>query len=306
MILNVTNLNKTFKGKYGETIAAQKVSFEIKEGECLGLVGESGSGKSTVANLVAGLIPANSGSVVFCGNEICGKKGKAVRDARKDMQMVFQNPKASFNPRIKLIDAIAEPLAYNGEYKKDDYEKMVYESLGSVGLKKEYAQKYAWEISGGECQRAAIARAIISKPKLILCDEITSALDVSIQAQILKLMYELKDKLKMSYMFISHDLASVSSICDKVAVMYKGSILEYGDTLEVVKNPKHPYTADLIESALKPGKRELTSKSVKTPSMGCKYYAFCKNASDECTKYDVPEFKKDFSYSACIKSNTNN
>ena len=301
MILDVKGLKKTFKGKYGGTVAVDDVSFMIKEGECLGIVGESGSGKSTVANLIAGLIPADSGSVNFCGNEVCGKKGKAARKARKKMQMVFQNPNASFNPKIKLIKAIAEPLKYDDEFRKSNHDELVYEALENVGLKKEYAQKYAWEISGGECQRAAIARAIISKPKLILCDEVTSALDVSIQAQILKLIYELKSKLKTSYMFISHDLASVSSVCDKVAVMYKGSILEFGKTGEVVKDPKHPYTADLIDSALNPGKRALQSQNDDVETSACKYYSQCRKTSEECLNYDLPGFVNEESYSACIK-----
>ena len=204
--------------------------------ECLGLIGESGSGKSTVANLAAGLRKPTSGQISFYGEH---------------MQMVFQNPLTSFSPKMKILDSVCEGLRYRTTMTRKEQEARAYEVLEMVGLKQEYAQKYSHELSGGECQRAAIGRAIMIKPQLLICDEVTSALDVSVQAQIIRLLHNLKREMKMSYLFISHDLALVSSICDRIAVMYEGGIVESGSVREVLDNPREDYTKKLLDAVLK-------------------------------------------------------
>ena len=234
-ILVVNNLNKTFRSGKTELQAVKNVSFSINQGECLGLIGESGSGKSTVANLVSGLLSPSSGSVCFSG---------------KNLQMIFQDPMASFSPRMNILDSLCEGLRYRTNLSGKEREQRAYEVLEQVGLKKEYAHKYCYELSGGECQRAAIGRAIMIKPELLICDEATSALDVSVQAQIIRLLKKLADGMKMSYLFISHDLALVSSLCDKIAVMYHGEIVESGATREVMEHPKEEYTRLLLDSVL--------------------------------------------------------
>ncbi|NLV21112.1 MAG: ABC transporter ATP-binding protein [Syntrophomonadaceae bacterium] len=284
MILEVNNLQKTFVNNGVCNVACNGISFYVEEHECLGLIGESGCGKSTSANMIAGLLKPDGGSIVFEGKELLTGSPRQQRLARKNMQMIFQNPQASFNPRIKLSKAIVEPLTLSGnKHSKAEIEALLDSALAAVGLKSEYKDKYAWEISGGECQRAAIARAMICKPRFLICDEITSALDVSIQAQIMHLIYDLKRSSDISYLFISHDLAVVSNLCDKVAVMYNGSIVEYGPTMEVVNHPLHPYTKDLITNALHPGENEIFQNAGdEAVQSGCAYYRFCKAAKDSC------------------------
>lgn len=199
------------------------------------MIGESGSGKSTTAYMVGGLLTPTSGKVLFYG---------------KHMQMVFQNPIMSFSSRMRLLDSIGEGLRYKTNISRVEIEQMALEALDLVLLKREYANRYSWQLSGGECQRAAIARAILIRPELLICDEVTSALDVSVQEQIVHLLYKLKTELGLSYLFISHDIALVSSICDRLAVMYQGKIVEMGNAVEIISNPQNDYTKLLIRSAL--------------------------------------------------------
>lgn len=234
-ILTVANLKKTFYMGKDEFQAVKDVSFSIKQGECLGLIGESGSGKSTVAKLISGLIKPSQGEITFYG---------------KNMQMVFQDPMQSFSPRMTILDSLCEGVRYRTNFTRKEQEKRAYEVLEQVGLKKEYASKFCYELSGGECQRAAIGRAIMIKPELLICDEVTSALDVSVQAQIIHLLKSLADEMKMSYLFISHDLALVSGLCDRVAVMYQGNMIETGKVREVIDHPRAAYTKRLLASVL--------------------------------------------------------
>ncbi len=234
-ILTVANLKKTFYMGKDEFQAVKDVSFSIKQGECLGLIGESGSGKSTVAKLISGLIKPSQGEITFYG---------------KNMQMVFQDPMQSFSPRMTILDSLCEGVRYRTNFTRKEQEKRAYEVLEQVGLKKEYASKFCYELSGGECQRAAIGRAIMIKPELLICDEVTSALDVSVQAQIIHLLKSLADEMKMSYLFISHDLALVSGLCDRVAVMYQGNLIETGKVREVIDHPRAAYTKRLLASVL--------------------------------------------------------
>lgn len=220
---------------YGKLPTVKNISFAVEPGQIVGLVGESGSGKSTVANLVSGLMRPNSGRIRFEG---------------QNLQMVFQDPMMSFSPRMKILDSLCEGLRYRTNLSRQERENRAYEVLEQVGLKREYAQKYSYELSGGECQRAAIGRAIMIRPELLICDEVTSALDVSVQAQIIRLLKGLADEMGMAYLFISHDLALVSSLCDRIAVMYHGEIVESGKVREVIDHPKQEYTKRLLASVL--------------------------------------------------------
>lgn len=234
-MLKVENLNKSFRHSKEEIPAVKNVSFAIRQGECLGLIGESGSGKSTVASMVSGLLRPSSGKVDFKG---------------KNLQMVFQDPIMSFSPKMKILDSLCEGLRYRTDFSRKEREERAFQVLEMVGLKKELAGKYNYELSGGECQRAAIGRAIMIQPELLVCDEVTSALDVSVQAQIIRLLKRLAEEMKMSYLFISHDLALVSSLCDRIAVMYRGEIVEIGNTREIIASPKKKYTRQLLDAVL--------------------------------------------------------
>ena len=223
------------------------ISFEMKKGECLGLVGESGCGKSTTAKLITHLIKPDGGSILINGKEILDVKGKSLKELYQDVQMVFQMPQDSFDPRRSLGDGIMESMRNRGMKKAEARERMM-ELLRMVELEPEYAKRYPHEVSGGQCQRAAIARALSVEPKLIICDEATSALDVTVQAQIVELLGRLQREMGLSILLICHDLALVQALCDRVLVMYKGSIVEEGIPDEVIGSPKKAYTKVLIES----------------------------------------------------------
>ncbi len=238
-VLEVKDLKKSFRGrgKAPERLqAVDGVSFSVGRGECLGLIGESGSGKTTTAYMAAGLLPADSGEVSFHG---------------KHLQMVFQDPGRALDPRRKVIDSIGEGLLYHrGGLTRSQVREKALEAMDMVQLDRAYAKRYGRELSGGECQRATIARAVMIRPELIICDEVTSALDVSVQAQIVRLLDGLKKSLGLSYLFISHDIALVDGFCDRVAVMYRGKIVEMGETSQVLRHPKEEYTKILIDSVL--------------------------------------------------------
>ncbi len=248
VVLDVKNLSKSYKKGTYTTTALNKVSFNVLKGEIFGLVGESGSGKSTIAKLITRLEDVDDGEIFLNGQEISKIEGKKnLRKIYQDIQMVFQDPKASFNPRMRIKDSILEG-SYN--LKCADSTLSIQELLKIVHLKEECANRYPHELSGGECQRAAIARAISVNPKVLICDEATSALDVSVQAQIVELLAELNEKFKMSIILISHDLALVSSLCDRTCVLYQGDVVEMGDTRQVIDNPKEEYTKKLLKSVL--------------------------------------------------------
>ncbi|MCH1429929.1 MAG: ATP-binding cassette domain-containing protein [Chlamydiales bacterium] len=255
-LLEVKNLKKHFpiqSGVFKKTVgwvkAVDGVSFQLKKGEILGLVGESGCGKSTLGRAAIRLIEPTSGNIYFQGKDFLGKSSRELRQVRKDIQVVFQNPYASLNPRKTIAVNVGEAALYHGLVKtikeRDEY---VVDILESVGLSSEALNRYPHEFSGGQQQRVCIGRAIALKPKLIICDEAISALDVSIQAQILNLLYELKRKHDLSYLFISHDLSVVEHFCDNIMVLYFGKLVEYGPAKEVFENPKQAYTKRLIAS----------------------------------------------------------
>ena len=249
-ILKVENLTKVFKKKGQEDFTAvDHVSFELAKGECLGIVGESGSGKSTIVKMITRLIDATEGTVILDGEDVTKVKGKAQRELYKKIQMVFQMPFDSFDPRQNLGSGVGESLR-NAGMSKEETQKKVEELLRKCELDPEFATRYPHQVSGGQCQRAAIARAIAIDPEILICDEATSALDVTVQKQILALLDKLRKELGMSYLFISHDLAVVQQLCDKVIVLYKGKIVESGTPDEVISHPKDDYTKNLIASVL--------------------------------------------------------
>lgn len=249
IILQCNNLRKIYKKKDHLHVACDDINLYIKQGECLGIVGESGSGKSTLANIIMNLEKADSGTVLLNNKDITNIKSNKLKEIYKDIQMVFQDAIGSFNPRFTIEESIMEYVCNLCSTTEADKKHKVDNLLRMVGLSKEYKYRYSHELSGGQCQRAAIARALSAQPKILVCDEATSALDVSVQAQIVELLKEMQEKMNISYLFITHDLALVSSFCDRVAVMKNGKIVEVGDTKEVINNPKDEYTKLLIKSA---------------------------------------------------------
>ena len=249
-ILKVEHLTKTFvsQGRDDYT-AVDDVSFSMNYGEKLAIIGEIGSGKTTIVNMITRLLDVTSGTVYLDGEEITNLSGKKLKQIYKKMQMVFQTPTESFDPRQTLGDGVAESLINHGMKRKEAM-KEAENLLELCGLKKEFAKRYPHEVSGGQCQRAAIARAIAINPKLLILDEATSALDVTVQKEILELLERLREERKMSYLFICHDIALVQNFCDRVLVMYHGKMVEEGKPDEVICHPKEAYTRRLIESVL--------------------------------------------------------
>ena len=242
-LLIIENISKTFKvDKNKELQALKNVNIRLKKGECIGIVGESGCGKSTLARIIVGIERKTSGKIIFDNKKIEGIS------KTKDIQMIFQNPLSSFNPRMKIVDYMWEPLRNYFKLSKKDSIPFIKKSLIDVGLDENALEKYPHEFSGGQLQRITIARAIIIKPKLIVCDEITSALDVSVQKQILELLKKLQKDLDLSYLFIGHDLAVVQDISQKIVVMYMGKIVEELDSVDLKSKAKHPYTKLLLNS----------------------------------------------------------
>lgn len=249
VILEAKALKKVFHRSNSKVTAVDLIDLFVKSGECFGLIGESGSGKSTVAHMIAGLLDVTEGEIVFDGTRLPSKPCRKGFLQRQRMQMIFQNPSSSFSPRMTLLYSICEGLRYHSGMPRRQMEERAYHMMDMVGLKREYGKRYCGELSGGECQRAAIARAIISSPSLLICDEATSALDVSVQSQIVRLLMQLKQELGLSLLFITHDIALVSRIGDRIAVMKEGRIIEEGSSAQIISHPEHPYTRKLIASA---------------------------------------------------------
>ncbi|MBU4377276.1 MAG: ATP-binding cassette domain-containing protein [Candidatus Omnitrophica bacterium] len=265
-MITVKSLSKYFpikRGVFQKTSgfvkAVDDISFSIGKGETFALVGESGSGKTTAGRLLLGLLAPNAGDVVFDGRHIFGLAKKEMLRLRKDMQMIFQDPFSSLNPRMNVRSIISEGLILHGNYTAGEIDKRCDHVLETVDLKKEHKKRYPHQFSGGERQRIGIARAVILEPKFIVCDEPVSSLDVSIRAKILTLLADLKTRLNLTYLFISHDLSVVANIADHVAVMYNGKIVETGDVKTVYTNPRHEYTKKLLKSIPIPDPRTRNS-----------------------------------------------
>lgn len=253
-LVELKNVSLTFnKGKKNEVKAIDNVSFDIYEGEVFGLVGESGSGKTTVGRAILKLYDINEGEIIFNGETVSHLKGKDLRTFRKDAQMIFQDPQASLNGRMKIRDIVAEGLDIHGlTASKAEREERVQELLDLVGLNKDHLTRYPHEFSGGQRQRIGIARALAVKPKFIIADEPISALDVSIQAQVVNLMQKLQHKRGLTYLFIAHDLSMVKYISDRIGVMHWGKMLEIGTSDDVYNHPIHPYTKSLLSAIPEP------------------------------------------------------
>ena len=249
VILEVEHLTKIFTRRGSEPLkAVDDVSFQLRSGETLGIVGESGSGKSTLAKMLTRLTDISSGTLKVEEKDITSLKRRELREMYGTIQMVFQDPVSSFDPRKTLGYGIGESLRNRG-MKKTEVDERVKQALEQCGLSSEFADRYPHEVSGGQCQRAAIARALIAEPKILICDEATSALDVTIQKQIMELLQELKEKRGLSFIFICHNLALVQEFCDRVLVLYDGKNVEEGTTDKVILHPQNEYTKKLIESA---------------------------------------------------------
>jgi oligopeptide/dipeptide ABC transporter ATP-binding protein len=274
--------------------AVDGVTFEIFKGETLGLVGESGCGKSTVGRCLLRLIEPTRGEIYFEGRDVRALSGKALRGVRAEMQIIFQDPYASLNPRLKVRDIVGEPLVIHGAGTREERRERVAELLRKVGLDPDYMNRYPHEFSGGQRQRLGIARALALNPKLIVADEPVSALDVSVQAQVINLLEDLQSEFNLTYLFISHGLAVVEHISNRVAVMYLGRIVEVASAVELYANPQHPYTRALLSAIPVPDptrKREriVLHGDVPTPinpPSGCRFHTRCPDAIPECSRID--------------------
>ena len=316
VLISVQNLKKyfpirqgaVFRRHVGDVKAVDDVSFEIYEGETLGLVGESGCGKTTVGRTLLRLYEPTGGQVLFDGQDITRLSSSEMRAARRKMQMIFQDPYASLNPRMTVGNIISEPMIYHRVISRADRDERVRELLELVGLRAYFAKRYPHEFSGGQRQRIGIARSLGLEPSFIVCDEPISALDVSIQAQIVNLLEELQDTLGLTYLFIAHDLSVVEHISDRVAVMYLGRIVETAPADTLYSAPLHPYTEALLSAVPRTdpdrvSKRILLTGEVPSPAnppTGCKFHPRCRYAQPLCAQEEPPlrETQPDH-FSAC-------
>ena len=303
----VRNSSLFFKNG-GTLYAVDDVSFTVNSGETFSLVGESGCGKTTVGKTVLQLYPPTAGEVYFEGKNLIGLKTRELREIRSNMQMVFQDPNSSLNPRMTIYESIADIIKIHHKIGREVLSKRVYELLDMVGLPSWFAERYPHEFSGGQLQRACIARALALNPKFIVCDEPVSALDVSIQSQVLNLLSDLKKELLLSYLFISHGLPAVKHISDRIAVMYLGRIIEQAHSAELFANPLHPYTQALISAVPVPDPDKRRERIVLEgdvpspihPPKGCRFCTRCRYATDLCHAQE-PQLKevKESHFVAC-------
>jgi len=312
-LVQVRNMVKHFPVENSDDLvrAVDGISFDILSGETLGLVGESGCGKSTVGRCMLRLHEPTSGEIFFEDEDIVKLGNRELQKLRREMQIIFQDPYASLNPRLSILSIVGEPLKIHGIGNKDERKDRVAELLSKVGLDPKYMMRYPHEFSGGQRQRIGIARALALNPKLIIADEPVSALDVSVQAQVVNLLQELQNEFGLTYLFISHGLAVVEHISNRVAVMYLGKIVEIADSKTLYENPLHPYTQALLSAIPIPDPKKKRNRIVLegdvptpiNPPSGCRFRTRCPIAIDECANIE-PELKEiePDHYSACIRN----
>ena len=317
VILEVKDLKKYFKTSKGTVHAVDGLNLTLEKGKTLGIVGESGCGKSTTGRVILRLLDATSGSVIFDGKDVTKATPAELRELRKNMQMIFQDPFSSLNPRRTVSQLIAEPIILNklitGKDKKERIEARVLELMETVGLARRLYNTYPHELDGGRRQRIGIARALAMNPKFIVCDEPVSALDVSIQAQILNLLKDLQEKMDLTYIFITHNLSVVNHFADEIAVMYLGSLVEKAAVEDLFRNPMHPYTKALLSAIPVPEitrerKKESIRGEITSPinlAPHCRFCKRCPYATQDCAEKPVPELRETESghFVACHRLN---
>ena len=306
--------NDSFKKKNTNIKAVNDVSISIYKGETLGLVGESGCGKSTVGRLLIKLIDPTQGRIIYEGEDVAGFQGRRLRELRKDMQIIFQDPYSSLNPRMNCESIISEPLFIHTDLNRKQRKEKVQELLYQVGLPVEYSSRYPHEFSGGQRQRIGIARALSMDPKFIVCDEPVSALDVSVQSQVLNLLRELQSQMSLTYLFIAHGLNVVKYISDRICVMYLGSVVEQASSEELYQHPLHPYTQALIsaipDTDISVDKQRIILEgdvpSPANPPDGCLFHTRCSHCMERC-KNEIPAFREQSPghFAACHLYDTN-
>jgi oligopeptide transport system ATP-binding protein len=319
-LLRIDNLSKTFSisagGLFSKPLklrALQDISFSVERGETLGIVGESGCGKSTLGRCILQLLKPDEGRVVWMGTDITKVPNEEMRKRRKDLQIIFQDPQASLNPRMTVGEIVADPLkTLMPELNREQRRQRVMEIMEAVGLQPEMINRYPHEFSGGQAQRIGIARALITEPKLIVCDEPVSALDVSIQAQILNLLSELKDQFGLTLVFISHNLSVVRHVSDRILVLYLGRIVELSSGDDLYQDPKHPYTKALLTAVPIPDPKRARQRNIDAlkgeipspinPPSGCTFRTRCRYATERCAEVRPPlETVSDGRQVACIR-----
>ena len=311
-LLEVKNLKKYFKNPAGTLHAVDDISFALDAGKTIGVVGESGCGKTTLGRTVMHLIEPTDGEINFEGKDVSKPNKQELRYIRRNMQIIFQDPFSSLNPRMSVSDTIKEPLVLHSKMKKDEIRAETRKLMDTVGIATRFENSYPHELDGGRRQRIGIARALALRPKFIVCDEPVSALDVSIQAQIINLMISLQDERGMAYMFVTHDLSVVKHISDDIMVMYLGHMVEKAPSSEMFKTPLHPYTKALLSAIPVPSIHNQTKRIIMQgeltspidPKPGCRFMARCQYASDECSEPQVLEEYSPDHFVACCKYKT--
>jgi oligopeptide/dipeptide ABC transporter ATP-binding protein len=291
-----------FQREVGRVHAVDGVDLEVQPGETLGIVGETGCGKSTLARLICRLLPVTEGTIEFDGQDITNMKGNQLRQLRREIQMIFQDPYSSRNPRKRVGAIIGDPFAIHGLAEGKERKKRVQELMEVVGLNPEHYNRFPAEFSGGQRQRIGVARALALRPKLVICDEPVSALDVSIQAQVVNLLEDLQDEFKLTYVFIAHDLSVVRHVSDRVAVMYLGKVVELADAKRLYAEPKHPYSGALLSAVPVPDPDRVRERervillgdvpSPIDPPSGCRFHPRCPKAQQRCVEEEPPLERK--------------
>ena len=308
-LLDVKNLKKYFKISAGQLHAVDDITFTLDHGKTLGVVGESGCGKTTLGKTIIHLLDPTSGQILFEGKDISAPSKKLLKEMREEMQIIFQDPYSSLNPRKSVSEAIMEPLIIQGKLSKADMQREVHTLMDTVGIAERFENSYPHELDGGRRQRIGIARALALKPKFIVCDEPVSALDVSIQAQIINLMLDLQEERGLTYLFVTHDLSVVKYISDDIMVMYLGNMAEKASSDELFANPLHPYTKALLSAVPVPDIHAVDERIIMqgeitspvNPKPGCRFMARCQYATEECSAPQVLEEATPGHFVACCR-----